>query len=29
MFGLKPKVKSFGYDIIDMEFDHNKTCQWA
>ena len=29
MFGIKPKVKSFGYDIVDIEFDHNKTCQWA
>ena len=29
MFGLKPKVKSFGFDIVDIEFDSNKTCQWA
>jgi len=29
MFGLKPKVKSFGFDIIDIEFDDNQTCQWA
>jgi FkbM family methyltransferase len=29
MFGLKPKVKIFGFDIVDIEFDSNKTCQWA
>ena len=29
MFGLKPKVKSFGFDIVDIVFDDNQTCQWA
>ena len=29
MIGLKPKVKSFGFDIVDIEFDDNQTCQWA
>ena len=29
MFGLKPKVKSFGLDIIDITYGDNKTCEWA
>tara|TARA_B110000008_G_C16912627_1_gene541341 strand:+ start:173 stop:1042 length:870 start_codon:yes stop_codon:yes gene_type:complete len=29
MFGLKPKVKSFGFDIVDIGFGDNQTCQWA
>ena len=26
---MKGKVKSFGFDIVDIEFDDNQTCQWA
>ena len=29
MAGIKPKVKSFGYDIVDVEYDHGKKCKWA
>jgi FkbM family methyltransferase len=29
MCGIKPRVKKFGFDIVDIEYDDNKTCQWA
>ena len=29
MAGIKPKVKSFGYNIVDVEYDHGKKCKWA
>lgn len=29
MFGLKPKVKKFGFEVVDINFGENQTCQWA
>jgi FkbM family methyltransferase len=29
MLGLKPKIKSFGFDVVDIEYDVNKACKWA
>jgi FkbM family methyltransferase len=29
MIGLKPKIKSFGFDIVKIEINKNQTFQWA
>lgn len=29
MIGLKPKVKLFGFDIVEIAVDKSLTCQWA
>jgi FkbM family methyltransferase len=29
MFGFKPKIKIFGFDIVDVSFGDNQKCQWA
>ena len=29
MFGLKPKVKSFGLDVMSINYSDNQTCEWA
>lgn len=29
MIGLKPKIKLFGYDIVEITVDKNLSCQWA
>jgi len=29
MIGLKPKIKSFGFDIVNLRVDNNNTCEWA
>lgn len=29
MFGLKPKVKYFGFEVVEVEFGDNQSCQWA
>jgi FkbM family methyltransferase len=29
MLGLKPKVKSFGLDVVNISYGNNQTCEWA
>jgi FkbM family methyltransferase len=29
MIGLKPKVRHFGFDIVEIEFGDNQKCHWA
>ena len=29
MLGLKPKVKSFGLDVVNINYGDNQTCEWA
>jgi FkbM family methyltransferase len=29
MIGLKPKVKSFDFDVVDINYGDNQTCEWA
>ena len=29
MFGLKPKVKNFGLNVISISYSGNQTCEWA
>jgi len=29
MIGLKPKIKNFGFSVIDVEFGDNQSCKWA
>ena len=29
MIGLKPKIKHFGYDIVEIVVEKNLTCKWA
>jgi FkbM family methyltransferase len=29
MLGIRPKIKSFGYDLINVEYENGKRCEWA
>ena len=29
MIGLKPKIKSFGFDIVNLRVDDDNSCEWA
>jgi len=29
MLGLKPKVKSFGFDVVNINYGDNQSCEWA
>ena len=29
MFGIKPKIKTFDFDIIDIKYGDNQTFKWA